>query len=119
MPDVLDEINGLKDLNEPDWDSYGAEPVSREAIAYASKFVQQVWSQLGYRPQASAGPRPGGGVSLIWRGSKDCMIEVCFDPIQPRSPSYILTQGSELLGKGSVEDLRNFAKKILGPIAFR
>lgn len=77
---VLDELERL----DPNWDSYGAEPVSRVAVARARALVQTVAEQLGgasgevARP-AGVSPLVDGGVQVEWSGPQG-RIEVEIAP---------------------------------------
>lgn len=113
--DAIDQLGALKELDSPDWDSYGAAPVSLVAKDYAELFVRHVWSALGTRIALIAGPRPDGGVSVLWRAKDDVKIEVCFAPSQPQSPSFIVSKAGRLMRKGHVEDVDAFARSVLKP----
>ncbi len=115
MEDAIDQLDSLKELDSPDWDSYGAMPVSLLAKDYAKLFVHHVWSVLGTRIALIAGPRPDGGVSVLWRAKDNVKIEVCFAPIQPTSPTFIVSQAGRLKDKGQVHDVGEFARSVLKP----
>src|SRR3954447_24768225 len=58
---------------EPDWDSYGAAPVDRHALALAQALILDVVAACGNRPLAEVlpfdvMPLPTGAVQVIWRG---------------------------------------------------
>jgi len=113
--DAIDQLTSLKDLDHPDWDSYGGLPVSRAAQEWAQIFVTHVWSVLGVRIPLDAGPRPDGGVSVLWRGRHNVKIEICFAPTQPAVPTYIVSEAGELKYKGIIPDVDAFAREILKP----
>jgi hypothetical protein len=118
MEDVIDQLDALKALDSPDWDSYGAAPVSLVAKDYAKLFVYHVWSVLGTRIAFVAGPRPDGGVSVLWRARDNAKIEVCFAPLQPTSPTFIVSRAGRVKDKGQVVDVDAFARSVLKPAIF-
>ncbi|MBI2940711.1 MAG: hypothetical protein HYY04_09775 [Chloroflexi bacterium] len=68
----LEQLEGFANL-EPDWDSYGAAPISGKAISTARRLMTVVAEQFGdllgerVRPYAVA-PVADGGVYVEWRG---------------------------------------------------
>ena len=80
---ALEELDDIAAL-EPDWDSYGAEPIAPRAIALATDLLHLVDERLGRvafeqsRPQIVA-PRPDGGVQIEW-GTRPIQIAVHTDP---------------------------------------
>ncbi len=78
--DQLDEIAKLG----PDWDSYGGDPPSPQAIATAYNLLQAVYEIFGRltpeqsQPQVVA-PRAGGGIQIEW-GTRPVEIAVHADP---------------------------------------
>lgn len=68
LPDATRERLGELSTLEPDWDSYGALPVSHRALAAAEGIVRRV---IGRTSVASVPheimPIADGGVSLEWR----------------------------------------------------
>jgi hypothetical protein len=65
---VLDELERLG----PNWDSYGAAPVSRVAVAQARQLVQTVFEQFGASGEGArpdgVSPLVDGGVQVEWSG---------------------------------------------------
>jgi hypothetical protein len=74
----IDRLMRLGDL-EPDWDSYGAEPISAAAIARASDLVRAVEARFEDGAAAPTGiaPMANGGVQITWREAHgDLEVEV-------------------------------------------
>lgn len=65
--DVLGKLSSFKDLPQ-DWDSYGANPISLDAIALAICIILSATQQFGREcvHQVEAFPVPDGGVQLEW-----------------------------------------------------
>ena len=113
--DAIDQLDALKDLFRRDWDSYDAEPISPVALDYAKIFVQSIRSAVG-RSTPIAGPTPDGGVSLVWRGKGKLKVEVFFAPLQPRSPTFVISESGHLKSKGKIEDVGTFARTVIKPL---
>ena len=65
--EIIEKILELRQLG-PNWDSYGAVPVSEKAIVNAYYFVSRMVSDDSFilkRPLVS--PEPNGGILLKWR----------------------------------------------------
>lgn len=83
-PWALEQLHEIKDL-EPDWDSYGADPIAPRSIALAKDLlllVEEKLSRVAFnqsRPQIIA-PRPDGGVQIEW-GTPILKIAVHTDPL--------------------------------------
>jgi hypothetical protein len=67
---VLDHLIEFARL-APDWDSYGAEPISSHAIGLASRLLldidRQIIALAGAYPPPFAAPLSDGGVQLEWK----------------------------------------------------
>jgi len=80
---------------EPDWNSYGAEPMSGRAIHAARGLLELMRESLGdllgerIRPYAVA-PVSDGGIQLEWKGTKED-LEVEVGPQD--GLSYLLVEG--------------------------
>jgi len=61
-PDLLDALSAL----QKDWDSFGSEPPTSEAILAARKLIAEA-SRDCMLPHF-VGPISGGGVQIEWRG---------------------------------------------------
>ena len=89
---LLDELGRL----EPDWDTYGSEPPTKEAIAAARHLIEEVQrgfkgTEAGLSLPFAVVPLSGGGVQIEWRGANDS-IEV---EIGPRGEwGYLLARGA-------------------------
>lgn len=84
MQPALRRIAQLADL-PPDWDSYGADRLSGEAIVHARELLQAVNAAFGgaygqnVQPYAIA-PLNDGGVQLEWRGpAAEIEVEISYD----------------------------------------
>src|SRR5260370_27103929 len=108
----LDEISAL----ERNWDSYGSEPPTVDAIAKARTLITSVYRTL----RATAGqnaipfavvPVSGGGVQIEWR-SRDGAIEV---EIGAESYGYLLVQGSGPNRSFREEDVGSEARIVDSP----
>jgi hypothetical protein len=83
MPWAREQLNEMSEL-EPDWDSYGADPIAPRAIALATDLLRLVDERLSgvafeqSRPQIVA-PRADGGVQIEW-GTSPFLIAVHADP---------------------------------------
>jgi hypothetical protein len=81
---------------EPDWDTYGSEPPTKEAIAAARHLIEEVQrglqgTEAGLSLPFAVVPLSGGGVQIEWRGENDS-IEV---EIGPRGEwGYLLARGA-------------------------
>jgi hypothetical protein len=118
--ELTNQLDGMRKLQQPNWDSYGSDPVSEEAMRTAQVFVDAVWSQFGTnadRFNLVAGPTPDGGVSLLLRGRGEMKIEVCFPPSSRDVPTYLLTRPGIVKDKGTVHNFDHFAKHVL-PLVF-
>lgn len=71
---ALDEV--YEECKEPNWDGYGAEPVSEETVQQAKKFFRLVQMPIAV-PEVSAGP--DGNISLEWY-RKDANVIVYVGP---------------------------------------
>lgn len=82
---------------EHDWDSYGADPISAEAMRQAQRFLILLEEILGdalgemIRPHSVA-PLADGGLQLEWRSSNSA-VEFEFGP--QGEIGYLLVKGSE------------------------
>ena len=89
----LEELAGLG----PNWDSYGAAPISADAIAGAQRLLAAVAMEAdnpagdGVRPYVVV-PVANGGVQIEWRGP-DAGIEVAIGP--DGDLGYLLVTGEE------------------------
>ncbi len=120
MPWATDQLKGIAKL-KPNWDSYGGEPPSPEAIKSAEFILQQVHQSLGSfdhersQPQIVA-PRADGGVQMEW-GTYPVELAVHVDASGVPGYLYIDQQGAEPLYRevqaASLEDvLRSVASVV-------
>jgi hypothetical protein len=66
--DLLEELFALeRDHAEPDWDGYGAEPISSAALFRAKAFIRSLPESLA-TPELSV--EPDGAISLDWMPSR-------------------------------------------------
>jgi hypothetical protein len=84
LPGNADQLDALSDLQK-DWDSFGSEPPTPEAISAARKLIDA--NRESILPHF-VGPISGGGVQIEWRGPRG-EIEVEVGP-QGSSFSYLL-----------------------------
>src|SRR3954447_19079229 len=80
LNDEIDQLNALAHL-EPDWDSYGAAPISPKAITQARALIERVASKAARLGREAhpyyIGPTPIGGIQVEWRGNgRESQIEV-------------------------------------------
>lgn len=71
----LEELARDKSLRKPNWDTYGAKPLSNEAVSKA----RSVLGQLPNNAEATASPVPTvtGGIQIEWHvGGKDYEVEI-------------------------------------------
>lgn len=72
--ETLNEI--CEEYSKEDWDGYGANPISFDAIQEAKKFIQL----LPYKfPQPEVVPEPTGEVGLEWYKDKDSTFVISFN----------------------------------------
>jgi hypothetical protein len=114
VPDAIEALDALKDFDERDWDSYGAEPVSRNAL-YNARLL--VWAARGVagagtRFDPVAGPLPDGGVTLLWRGPGTTKIVVRVAPIIGAPPSYVVLDDLSLKATGLIDDPKQLVEVI-------
>lgn len=82
---------------EPDWDSYGAEPVALKAVQKAERLLSKIADQF-YPTKGEKicpfdiAPRSDGGVQFEWRSAKGA-LEVEVHPSQGYGYLLILGQG--------------------------
>src|SRR5262249_45767302 len=80
---VVQELEAFRTLGA-NWDSYGADPISEQAIVAARNLLDLVWEQLAdefgerLRPYAVA-PIANGGIQIEWRGP-DSAVEIEIGP---------------------------------------
>ncbi len=73
LKEVYDSLNEIATLS-PNWDSYGSNPVSNDAIRAAKTLLSNV--NVDQLPKPHVSPVPGGGVGLHWRlRNRDLEIE--------------------------------------------
>lgn len=71
----LDRV--YEECRRPDWDSYGAEPVSSDAFGFAYRFLEAL--PLG-TPAPSIGAEPDGHVTMEWHKSPRRTLSVSVSP---------------------------------------
>lgn len=64
-----------KDCSQPNWDGYGANPVSKDSISEALEFIQLLPSSFPV-PQILA--EPSGEIGLEWYKSKRLVFAISF-----------------------------------------
>lgn len=73
VPACLEKISEYAQLPQ-NWDSYGSDPISGEAIKTALRFLAEGPMELV--PEPSVSPVPGGGLGFHWRvDSRDLELE--------------------------------------------
>jgi hypothetical protein len=60
---VADPLDGYEEYQAANWDSYGAEPITAETLAYARKLMKMMPTSLGAPDAAPAGD---GSIALEW-----------------------------------------------------
>ena len=65
-----------KDCSEPNWDGYGANPVSKDSISEALEFIQLLPSSFPI-PQILA--EPSGEIGLEWYKDKKMIFAISFN----------------------------------------
>lgn len=75
---VRDELCDIYDkCREPNWDGYGAQPVTAETYRYAYLFLESMpWNT----PVPSVGAEPDGCLTLEWHHSPRRTLSVSFSP---------------------------------------
>lgn len=64
---VRNEIEDLyRDCSKPNWDCYGALPVSRQAVDNSIKFISNIRS---IKTQPSISPMPSSDISFTWKNN--------------------------------------------------
>lgn len=77
-PELSDRLNRLATLPQ-NWDSYGAAPISPEAIQTARGILRSVFALGGTSiPLPFVAPSPDGGIELEWKttSNKELMLEI-------------------------------------------
>jgi hypothetical protein len=92
QPDLLSALQQLEAISilPKDWDSYGSEPPTPQAILAARTLIAHAHRQSTSVPYFVA-PISGGGVQIEWRG-RHSEIEVELDS-QGKNFSYLLIEG--------------------------
>ena len=75
-PEIVDTLTGIAALPR-DWNSYGASPISPQAIEQARELVRKALTQGLTRPGIS--PATGGAVSIEWK-TPDFHLVIDADP---------------------------------------
>ena len=90
---ALERLAELAKLG-PNWDSYGAEPISSHAVAVAYQLLFAIYSQVSVplrsHIQPFAAPLSDGGIQLEWKG-KRATLDVQIAP--EGTFGYLLTEG--------------------------
>jgi hypothetical protein len=60
---TLDALASYESLNEPNWDGYDAEPITRETLNYARRFIHIMPETFGTPDMAPSGD---GSITLEW-----------------------------------------------------
>lgn len=80
----------------PNWDSYGAEPISSHAIAIAYQLLFTIYSQISgplrSHIQPFAAPLSDGGIQLEWKGNR-ATLDIQIAP--EGTFGYLLIEGEE------------------------
>ena len=64
-PEIQDKLRQiLIDCHEPDWDGYGAHPISLAVVAKTIKLLEKLPDDL---PEPEIKPEPNGCLTLVWR----------------------------------------------------
>lgn len=66
----------IADCSEPNWDGYGAIPVSRRAIRHA----REVLTRLGDVPEPELSADPDGEASMDWYGRNGRVFSLSVSP---------------------------------------
>ncbi len=75
---VFEELDAIaEECSQPDWDGYGALPVTMDAVLNAHRFLEAL--PLG-TPAPSAGAEPDGHVTLEWHVSPRRTFSVSISP---------------------------------------
>lgn len=98
MQPALQRVTRLADL-QPDWDSYGADPPSAQAVAGAHDVLMAVNEQFAATRGESVlpfaiAPLNDGGLQLEWRGPL-AEIEVDIDPTGHLGYLFVDKSGAE------------------------
>jgi hypothetical protein len=84
----------------PDWDAYGAKPISGEAVKYA----QHIYDYFSLKP--SPGAEPDGMVTLEWYINKGFCLNLSVDRFGNCYYAYVDKElGQDECGKFSIENL--------------
>ncbi len=120
MPWATDQLDAIAAL-EPNWDSYGGEPPSPEAIKGAEFFLQTVHQSFGNydhdqsQPQIVA-PRADGGIQMEW-GTYSAEIDVHVDASGVLGYLFIDQQGTEPIYRevqmASLEDALQWVARVV------
>jgi hypothetical protein len=99
---ILDsaEVKQLRTFEQlpPNWNSYGAEPISRDTVDAAINLLMHVMGKSGVRPDFLA-PVATGGIQLEWFGT-DAEIDVRVNP--RTSFDYLYVEGDEHVERHNV-----------------
>lgn len=63
---ALASLKSYEALSQPNWDGYGAEPISSDTLTYARSFIRALPTSLG-KPEVS--PSADGAIALEWMPS--------------------------------------------------
>src|SRR5947209_7145990 len=75
---LISELHRLQDeCSEPDWDGYGALPMSKTGAARAEAFIRALPTGIDLPELA---PEPDGAVSLDWSPSKSRLFTLSVGP---------------------------------------
>ena len=76
--EALEEV--YQECSQEDWDGYGATPVTRNTLANARSFLNQLPVELSV--QADPGAEPDGHLTLGWYANSDQQISISIDADQ-------------------------------------
>src|SRR5258708_21753069 len=107
-PWVLSCVGKISELSKlpQNWDGYGSNPISKDALKMALRFLAE--SPIDLMPEPSVSPVPGGGLGFHWRvESRDLELEFLPDG----TVEYLKTSRAEGEGikpqEGAIQDLAN------------
>lgn len=97
MEDLIRQLRAFEQL-EPDWNSYGAMPVSHDAVDLAIDILTRVSVMVGIQPDFVA-PIGNGGVQLEWTGAT---AEIAVRVHPDKTLAYLLIVGDQHIEKHGV-----------------
>jgi hypothetical protein len=101
VPNCVNRISGFSQLPQ-NWDSYGSDPVSKDALRMALLFLSE--GPLELIPEPTVSPVAGGGLGFHWRvDRRDLEFEFLPDGTVEYLKSFRPEQGETAPEEGKIE----------------